>query len=849
MVDVVSLLTLPKTSQAFSTLSTHPSGPSRVSSRSASPPRKIPRLDSSSDPRSASASSARSGAAEQSERGRTIVLRVVGHPVRATPESAYDEDYALLRRTISTLLTPDETDANAAVPLSATYDRIFRACRAVVAEAGKGEGIYDVVKMELERCVGKVQKVLIDDERKSTDWLVPFTNKCAWFEKQVGLLQSLLAYLDTLYVAEKTQQPRIEHLAYSIYTDSVIRSPRVTQAIMEGFADWLEWERTNTYVHLPVKSRSPSSLTICTRDRQEHALRPIVKQLVRHIYSFGLYDDVIESTYLNLTHAYYTKESNDLVANGVTAANFLNKHDERVKQESERAADVLLDRSFASVKDTAQGALVTGRLQWLAKDALKVFFETKQDTKLQSMYNTFSKVGGLKVLSAAFKAYVQQHVKEIVTDAEHDEDMVPRLLEFKSHADTIVHTVFVDRTSATAPSQPIASTSSAVPTTPVQPNRDFTYGLIDAFEAGFKSRRNKPAEMIAKHMDKALRRGQKGKQDEVFEAELERVLALYRFTDDMDVFRTFYQRALAKRLLLGRSASDDVEKAVLKKLKENYDPEFGMGDLMFKDLELSREMMANFLTNAEKEGDASRLHKLNVMVLQRSWWPFAARAKNVDLPAWMGQDLDAYRDFYRIKHQGHKLDWDHALGTATLKARFKNVEKELSVSLHQAVVLLLFNENDELSVAEIQAQTGLERAELERTLQSLALGRKHVLKKSTKEKEILETDTFRFNADFTDQRYQIHINSIQAKETPEETKRTQNSIEQDRKHALDAAIVRVMKGKKELTYEQLKTATIEAVKRHFVPEVTMIKKRIEGLVEQEYLRRDDEDKNRYFYVA
>lgn len=64
-----------------------------------------------------------------------------------------------------------------------------------------------------------------------------------------------------------------------------------------------------------------------------------------------------------------------------------------------------------------------------------------------------------------------------------------------------------------------------------------------------------------------------------------------------------------------------------------------------------------------------------------------------------------------------------------------------------------------------KARWVLERAELERTLQSLALGRKHVLKKSTKEKEILETDTFCFNADFTDQRYQVHINSIQAKET------------------------------------------------------------------------------------
>ena len=83
----------------------------------------------------------------------------------------------------------------------------------------------------------------------------------------------------------------------------------------------------------------------------------------------------------------------------------------------------------------------------------------------------------------------------------------------------------------------------------------------------------------------------------------------------------------------------------------------------------------------------------------------------------------------------------------------------------------------------------------------------------------------------------------------EETKRTTSSIEQDRKHALDAAIVRVMKSKKELMYEQLKTATIEAVKNHFVPEVSMIKQRIAVLVEQEYLARDEDDMNKYIYLA
>ena len=99
-------------------------------------------------------------------------------------------------------------------------------------------------------------------------------------------------------------------------------------------------------------------------------------------------------------------------------------------------------------------------------------------------------------------------------------------------------------------------------------SKDFQYALQDAFSDGFKKRRNKPAEMIARHIDKLMRKGQGSASDESFNEQLDSALALYRFTADKDVFRAFYHRALAKRLLLGRSASDDAEKAMLKKLKE-----------------------------------------------------------------------------------------------------------------------------------------------------------------------------------------------------------------------------------------------------------------------------------------
>ena len=160
---------------------------------------------------------------------------------------------------------------------------------------------------------------------------------------------------------------------------------------------------------------------------------------------------------------------------------------------------------------------------------------------------------------------------KIVTDAKMDDQMVDRLLVLKRNCDTVVSDAFYDEIpiAKVTPSKPSTSMDADDgPTLEKRVNRAFGYAVTDGFAEGFKARRNKPAEMIAKYLDKAMRKGQKGKDDSTFAAELNRVLALYRFTDDKDVFRTFYHRALAKRLLLEKSASDDFEKSVLKKLKE-----------------------------------------------------------------------------------------------------------------------------------------------------------------------------------------------------------------------------------------------------------------------------------------
>ena len=57
------------------------------------------------------------------------------------------------------------------------------------------------------------------------------------------------------------------------------------------------------------------------------------------------------------------------------------------------------------------------------------------------------------------------------------------------------------------------------------PNRECAYAVRDAFQDGFKARRNKPAEMIAKYLDKAMRKGQKGKDDRSYSEDLDAALA------------------------------------------------------------------------------------------------------------------------------------------------------------------------------------------------------------------------------------------------------------------------------------------------------------------------------------
>lgn len=116
------------------------------------------------------------------------------------------------------------------------------------------------------------------------------------------------------------------------------------------------------------------------------------------------------------------------------------------------------------------------------------------------------------------------------------------------------------------------------------------------------------------------------------------------------------------------------------------------------------------------------------------------------------------------------------------------------------------------------------------TLQSLACARLRPLLKKPAGREINDTDTFVYNSNFTDKHIKIKINRIQAKETKKETRETHERVALDREFETQAAIVRIMKGKKEYPHVNLMADVIDATKKRGTMTPAEIKKQIDRFV-------------------
>ncbi|XP_054159550.1 cullin-4A-like [Oppia nitens] len=654
--------------------------------------------------------------------------------------------------------------------------------------------LESLVEIHVKNCV--VQFLNADVDHLS---YLKLMNNC-WQShcNQMIMIRSIFLYLDRTYVLQTAQILSIWDMGLEMFRKYITNDTIVQIRTVDGLLKLIESERNGEAVD-----------------------RGLLKSLLRMLSDLSIYRNAFEIRFLQSTEQLYAAEGQRLMQS-MEVPEYLIHVDKRVNEEWERLLHYLDHSTRKPLIQTVEKQLISEHLPNILSKGLDQLLDANRASDLSLMYNLLSRVKeGLGELCLHFNQYIKKKGKVIVTSPEKDKTMVQELLDFKDQMDLVSNQCFTK-------------------------NEKFTNSLKEAFEQFINQRANKPAELIAKFVDSKLRAGNKEATEEELERLLDKIMVLFRFIHGKDVFEAFYKKDLAKRLLVGKSASVDAEKSMLSKLKQECGAAFTSKlEGMFKDMELSKELMLNFkqyLNNAKPNGSI----EMNVNILTMGYWP-TYQPMEVHMSSEMVDYQEIFKRFYLSKHSGRKLQWQPNLGHCVLKACFTAGNKELQVSLFQALVLLLFNDCDELSLDDIKQSTSIEDSELRRTLQSLACGKARVLTKIPKGRDVLDDDRFAFNIEFKNKLFRIKINQIQLKETQEEQATTQERVFQDRQYQIDAAIVRIMKTRKTLTHNLLLTELYDQLK--FPVKPADLKKRIESLIERDYLERDKENNNLYHYVA
>jgi len=243
--------------------------------------------------------------------------------------------------------------------------------------------------------------------------------------------------------------------------------------------------------------------------------------------------------------------------------------------------------------------------------------------------------------------------------------------------------------------------------------------------------------------------------------------------------------------------------------------------------------------------------------LTTGFWPIAS-VPDCTLPRAATQCAEHFTQYYTNLHSGRKLTWQTSLGSAELRAQFEKGRKELVVHTYQMCILMLYNQADKYTFAEMLKLTSIPEEELKRHLLSLAHPKVKVLKKNPNTQKIENDHVFHFNTQYTSQLFKNKIPLMSAKALASGASKNGGavggteipaSVLEARKNQVEASLVRIMKARKTLDHNNLLAEVVKQLSSRFAVEPSFIKKRIDSLIEREYMQRDKENRRLYHYVA
>lgn len=477
------------------------------------------------------------------------------HNLRTTPKVDIDEYYNRVLGQLDAALSAIFSGQKLPYSMEELYKGVEITCR-----QGRAPALYDEL---CERCSGhisgRVKDALLQTVNASSNVGTLDAVVHAWtsWEKQLEVIRSIFFYLDRSYLLHSASKPSIEGMGTIEFRKHIFMAEQLHLRILQGACDLVGSDR---------------------QSNQDARSEAIFRDAIKMFHALTVYTKFFEPILMVDSEQYYLSwVKNKILTSDL--AGYVESCDSLMLRELSRCDVYGLDQTTKKGLETYLEDILVDQRQTrlLVKDDVGDLLGQDRADTVSHLFSLLQRRRLGEKLRPAFEAFIVKQGSEIVFDEEKEQEMVIRLLDFKRKLDQIWTQSF-------------------------QRHEGLGHSLREAFETFInKTKRSnmtwgtdnpKPGEMIAKYVDMVLKGGTKAirasgggpessskaadnedqegsSEDEDVEIgrQLDQVLDLFRFVHGKAVFEAFYKRDLARRLLLGRSASADSEKSMLTRLK------------------------------------------------------------------------------------------------------------------------------------------------------------------------------------------------------------------------------------------------------------------------------------------
>merc|ERR1719210_470007 len=679
-----------------------------------------------------------------------------------------------------------------------------------------------------------VKALKVAQERSDLSFLQEFSTRWKQCQFTVGGMKRMFNYLNRYHVPNSDGLLELAENGYDIFKKEVFN--KFKGELRDCLLRFVEADRSGDIVN-------PSLMKDCVYVFVDLGISLPTEYKANNL---AIYESEFQTAFINETKEYYQLASEKWLQQKSTPE-YLIEVEKVENNEMSRLNKYLHSGTSQSplLHCLRETLLRKHQMQLLESDSgLIRMLDEQASEDLERLYRLYKEVmSGISPIADTFKAYISSLGYQYIDQAKDSEkgdqkeaaggkmDLIAKIIA--------LHERFHGHVSRDFDNHPLISRA-----------------LKEAFEE-FINKTNYVVRYLAKYAHSFMIKGgpAEGLTDGEKEEQMNHIRMIYGYIRDKDVFEREYQLYLSHRLLNSTSASDAMEQKMIGLLKAECGYHWAQKlEDMFKDMQTSKEVMKEFQRSNQNAFDFD----IQVNICEYGKWPETVDQKKlsaIEPPDELHDLFMKLKTFYENKHAGRKffIRWDKGSGEAlvTFNRKAKTEKILIFKSTYQIMAMLMFNSKNAQGkpiwkYSEIQAKLGIPDEELKNALLPLIHPKLQVLQKKPGGKKIEPGHMFRLNGKFQNPAKRVPIPVFKLVKKATEPK-VPAEIAQQRRHQMDAAIVRIMKARRTFTVMELLGEVIQQLQARFQPDPKQIKKRIEVLISQDYLERDEDDRNTLIY--